>query len=127
MILSSTNELAKRVTKLNSRRSSRTGPRHSASAADKWSLACSKEPAAAARSPADLWLIKRATSYWLSATASRYPGGALAKMLCESAPVVLTNRRKFETYVYTVARDPSGRSCSQAASINESIPTGRLR
>ncbi|COX00282.1 Uncharacterised protein [Mycobacterium tuberculosis] len=48
-------------------------------------------------------------------------------MLCESAPVVLTNRRKFETYVYTVARDPSGRSCSQAASINESIPTGRLR
>ena len=110
-----------------SRKSSRTGARHSANAADRWLLACSNLPAAAAWIPAVFSVVNRPRSQSASATVSRYPGGALASTVCGSTPASPRRRRRLDTWVWMLARAAGTGDWPQTALINDSTPTGRLR
>src|SRR5258705_4229127 len=69
----------------------------------------------------------RPRSQAASGRLSRYPGGALANIVRGSAPAVASSLRRFDTNAHRLARGSGGGTSSQAALINESDDTGRLR
>src|SRR5438874_5187404 len=69
----------------------------------------------------------RPRSQAASGRLSRYPGGAFANIVRGSAPAVASSLRRFDTNAHRLARGLGGGTSSQAALINESDDTGRLR